>query len=146
MEVSYGSYAVMHVGIANPRWRGKRSQLSRRMRNPQIYVSCARPMTCWAQLLSNHVLICCKCGNMSQLLHIAAGCVVLPEEWVYLHEDGTLLVVKNTVNEATTCMCSCNVNITFQRKISVARHVHECFMHKTSCLIVTIRFISYTHT
>ena len=23
----------MHVGIANPRWQGKRSQLSRRMRN-----------------------------------------------------------------------------------------------------------------
>ena len=26
--------AVMHVGIANPRWRGKRSGHSRRMRNP----------------------------------------------------------------------------------------------------------------
>ena len=28
--------AVMHVGIANPRWRGKRSRYSRRMRNPQF--------------------------------------------------------------------------------------------------------------
>ena len=35
--------AVMHVGIANPRWRGKRSWHSRRMRNPQFYVSGKRP-------------------------------------------------------------------------------------------------------
>ena len=34
----------MHVGIANPRWRGKRSRQSRRMRNPQFYVSGKRPM------------------------------------------------------------------------------------------------------
>ena len=32
---------VMHVGIANQRWRGKRS---RRMRNPKFYVSDKRPM------------------------------------------------------------------------------------------------------
>ena len=31
--------AVMHVGIASPRWRGKRSWHSRRIRNPQFYVS-----------------------------------------------------------------------------------------------------------
>ena len=31
--------AVMHVGIANPRWRGKSTQHSRRMHNPQFYVS-----------------------------------------------------------------------------------------------------------
>ena len=36
--------AVMHVGIANPRWRGKRSRHSRRMRNPQFQVSGKRPM------------------------------------------------------------------------------------------------------
>ena len=29
----------MHVGIANPRWRGKRSRHSRCMRNPQFYAS-----------------------------------------------------------------------------------------------------------
>ena len=34
----------MHVGIANPRWRGKRPRHSRRMRNPQCYVSGKRPM------------------------------------------------------------------------------------------------------
>ena len=35
--------AVMHVGIANPRWRGKRSR-HRRTRNPQFYVSGKRPI------------------------------------------------------------------------------------------------------
>ena len=34
----------MHVGIANPRLRGKRYRHSRRMRNPQFYVSGKRPM------------------------------------------------------------------------------------------------------
>ena len=37
-------YAGMHVGYANPRWRGKRSWNSRRLRNPQFYVSGKRPM------------------------------------------------------------------------------------------------------
>ena len=34
--------AVNHVGFANPRWRGKRSRHSRRMRNPQLCVSSKR--------------------------------------------------------------------------------------------------------
>ena len=37
--------AVMHVEIANPRWRGKRSPHSRHMHNPQFYVSGEKPMT-----------------------------------------------------------------------------------------------------
>ena len=36
--------AVMHVGIANPLWRGKRSRHSRRMHNLQFYVSGKRPI------------------------------------------------------------------------------------------------------
>ena len=36
--------AVMHVGIAKPRWRGKRSWHSRCIRNPQFYVSGKRPI------------------------------------------------------------------------------------------------------
>ena len=36
--------AVMHVGIANPGWRGKFSQHSRHMRNPQLHVSGNRPI------------------------------------------------------------------------------------------------------
>ena len=36
--------ALMHVGIANPRWRGKCSWHSWRMRNLQFYVSGKRPM------------------------------------------------------------------------------------------------------
>ena len=38
------AHAEMHVGIAEPRWRGKGSRYSRRMRNPQFYVSGKRPM------------------------------------------------------------------------------------------------------
>ena len=38
------AHAVMHVLIASPRWRGKRCRHSRRMRNPQFYVSVKRPM------------------------------------------------------------------------------------------------------
>ena len=36
--------AEMHAGIAKPRWRGKRSRHSQRMRNLQIYVSGNRPI------------------------------------------------------------------------------------------------------
>ena len=36
--------AVMHVGIAIPRWRGKRSRNFRRMRKTQFYVCGKRPM------------------------------------------------------------------------------------------------------
>ena len=36
--------AVMHVGIANSRWWGKRSRHSRRMRKPQFYISDKRPI------------------------------------------------------------------------------------------------------
>ena len=35
--------AVMHAGIANPRWRGKRSRHFRRMCNPRFYVSGKKP-------------------------------------------------------------------------------------------------------
>ena len=36
--------AVMRVGMAHSRWRGKPSRHSRRMRNPQFYVSGKSPM------------------------------------------------------------------------------------------------------
>ena len=36
--------AAVHVGIAKPRSRGNRSRQSRRMRNPQFYVSDKRPI------------------------------------------------------------------------------------------------------
>ena len=38
------AHALMHVGIANLRWPGKRSWHSRHMRNPQFYVSGKRPI------------------------------------------------------------------------------------------------------
>ena len=49
--------AVMHVGIANPRWRGKRTRHSRRMRNPQFYVSGKRSM----ERVQNSSFECCNC-------------------------------------------------------------------------------------
>ena len=36
--------AVMHAGITNPRWRGKRSRQSRRMRKTQFYLSGQSPI------------------------------------------------------------------------------------------------------
>ena len=42
----------MHVGIAYPRWRGKRSRHSRRMRNRQFYVSGKRPMVYVSRILA----------------------------------------------------------------------------------------------
>ena len=36
--------ALIHVGIANRRWHGKRSRYLRRMRNQQLYVSGKRPV------------------------------------------------------------------------------------------------------
>ena len=38
--------AVMHVGIANPWWRGKGSRHYRRMRNPHFCISGKRSMLC----------------------------------------------------------------------------------------------------
>ena len=43
--------AAIYAGIANPRWRGKRSRHSRRMRNPQFRVSGKRPMSSVAMML-----------------------------------------------------------------------------------------------
>ena len=45
---------ILHVGIASPRWQGKRSWHSRRMHNPQFYVSGKRPMAwcCQAQVIT----------------------------------------------------------------------------------------------
>ena len=36
--------AVMHVGTDNPRWQGKGSRRSQRMRNSQFYISDKRPV------------------------------------------------------------------------------------------------------
>ena len=56
----------MHVGIANPRWRGKRSRHSRRMRNPQFfYVYGKRPM---AGTSNYTVFFCHKSSHISSKL------------------------------------------------------------------------------
>ena len=60
--------AVMYVRIANPRWRGKRSRHSRRMRNPQFCVSGKRPIA----LLHNR----CVRMNSSILPNVEIGNLV----------------------------------------------------------------------
>ena len=46
------SLSYVHVWIANPRWRGKRSRHSRCMHNPQFYVSGKRPMILFLQIIT----------------------------------------------------------------------------------------------
>ena len=59
--------AVMHVGIANLRWRGKCSRHSLRMRNPQFYVSGMRPIT-WFQHSDTNPIPKIHCVFLSGLL------------------------------------------------------------------------------
>ena len=74
--------AVMHIGIANPRWRGKRSRHSRRMCNPQFYVSSKRPMETnlfTTKLLHGQYLVCCCDGyKRSQSISIPGIDLVCP--------------------------------------------------------------------
>ena len=64
----------MHVGIANPRWRGKRSLHSRLMCNPQFCVSGKRPMPTPPPPVAKEVVVVIiasdaasndKCGTMT---------------------------------------------------------------------------------
>ena len=68
--------AVMHAAIANPRLWGKRSRHSRRMCNPQIYVSGKRPMLRFPnqlcsewQVISEDMVI----SNMSHVIRMHMG-------------------------------------------------------------------------
>ena len=55
------AHAVINVGIANSRWRGRHYRDSRRMRNPQFYISGKRPMAnrsrCFKQFLAINELV-----------------------------------------------------------------------------------------
>ena len=72
----------MHVGVANLRWRGKRSRHSRRMRNPQYYVSSMRPMETnlfTTKLLYAQYLGCCCDGyKRSQIISVPGIDLVCP--------------------------------------------------------------------
>ena len=60
--------AAMHVGIANPLWRGKRSPHSRCMRNPQFYISGKRPMLSCVSRIYVHVALV-GLGHNRQICH-----------------------------------------------------------------------------
>ena len=64
--------AVMHAGITNPRWRGKRSRHSRRMRNPQFYISGKRAIGFVADHLSTKTTGVC---------HLVYVCYQHPHKW-----------------------------------------------------------------
>ena len=51
-------HAVMHVGIAKPRWWGKRFRHTRRMRNPQFCVSGKRPINAYLSGADHTGTIC----------------------------------------------------------------------------------------
>ena len=76
----------MHVGIANPRRRGKRPRYSRRMRNPQFYVSGKR-------LISRTLFKCMCCSYatndnqiilhmLRQLRWTVVTCVNVWHDWM----------------------------------------------------------------
>ena len=58
--------AMMHVGIANPRWWGKRSWYSRCMRNAQFCVSGKRPVEHrpWGSFFFPKLIITCDLTTM----------------------------------------------------------------------------------
>ena len=73
---------VMHAGIANPRWRGKRFRHSRNMCVPQFRVSSKRPMqrgrsrsNCFGMFKSSH----CKkvVAVLSQCFRWAFACICM---------------------------------------------------------------------
>ena len=49
----HDAHAVMHVGIANPRYRENSSRHSRCMHNPQVYVSGKRPIVLFSLHTAN---------------------------------------------------------------------------------------------
>ena len=55
--------AVLHVGIANPRWQGKHSRHSRGMHNPQFHVSGKRPILGMWHKKSFGAMVQCTKGN-----------------------------------------------------------------------------------
>ena len=63
--------AMMHVGIAKPRWRGKHSRRYRRMCNRQYYVSGKRPIAGKINLLASALSLhnFCKLKRAQDKLH-----------------------------------------------------------------------------
>ena len=73
----------MHAGIANPRWRGKRSRHSRCMRNPQFYLSGKRPIqddTCIALHTSTICILSCSSEYIFELQEITSLTHLTPDK------------------------------------------------------------------
>ena len=78
--------AVIHVGIANPRWREKRSRHSWSMRNPSFYVSVQRPMERkQSKLLSRKKVFPVNLDSCSFLMDFHPSCYVMLQCDVFSH-------------------------------------------------------------
>ena len=72
--------SVMHIGVANTWWRGKRSRHSRRIRNPQFYVSGKRPIVwlpkpgeCGYDIAARHNKARTECNVRDVLQQLSLG-------------------------------------------------------------------------
>ena len=72
--------AVIHVGSANTGWRGRRFRHSRRMRNPQSYVSGKRPMV---KRMKERTLPSTKCFQTVFMIHKYAFLVCIINQHGY---------------------------------------------------------------
>ena len=85
----------MHVGIANLWWRGKRSRHSRRMRNPQVYVSGKRPIPSVASLrpfgIARETVLVKHIDLNQQLLLNVQG--------ISIHETHTATTIVTTIDQ-----------------------------------------------
>ena len=108
--------AMMHVGIANPRCREKRSRHSRRMRNPQFYVSGKRPMfeehvtlafclfTLHHKNCASHEAILCWSRMKSDIHYIHSGCLRGPYICVInLRADGMEFLYPFQAHDCVVC-------------------------------------------
>ena len=106
----------MHIGIANPRWWGKRSRHSRRMHNPQFYASGKRPMLIhWNSLLSVAWLPRCSLA-LTQICEFAthSDCHLGHFQWTVLQMNSTgLNWWEVSIYSGVTFVLSAQNNITW---------------------------------
>ena len=118
--------AVVHVGIANPRWRGKHSRHSRRMRNTQLYVSVKRPMQDKRILLLPRVKIQTTCAI--SVLWNYRKCWQILIFLNYFKHDKEMINLPWTITGHFDCMhFGAKLNITSKVIVCINMHtMHTC--------------------
>ena len=126
--ISMPHTTVMHVGIAKPRWRGKRSQHSPRTCNPQFYVSAKRPMvnsSHWQRVVrqdTTYVVVL--------LINFFFLCSYVP---LRCNVDAQVIYMVSTENLLCTGLWSCTIFFViiihgWQNIIKFIKIIH-CFLH-----------------